>query len=221
MHSTVARPWGTSRTTGLALVALVHLAIVAGLVQGMKRPPPDPPKPPVELRVLPPDTTPPVPPPVLQPQPPQPAQLTPLLVPVPEVPVVSPVPPVIVAQPATAAPVEASTATASALAGVPSGAPAGSGTAASNEVTHPGAACTAMPAPELPAVNWAGEATFRVLAEVQSGRVSSLQFLSARGAGLDARTRRALQGAIDATLRQGYVCPGHHRFEQEFHFRID
>ena len=84
----------------------------------------------------------------------------------------------------------------------------------------PGMVCTRMGKPELPPVNWSGEALFHVLATVKGGRVTATEIQALRG-GMDARTRRALQGAIDTALKDSYECPGEHRFEQEFQFSVN
>jgi periplasmic protein TonB len=59
----------------------------------------------------------------------------------------------------------------------------------------------------------------QVLATVQAGRVVASDLRFARS-GLDARSRRALQQSVEAALA-GYDCPGNHRFEQEFNFRLE
>ena len=87
-------------------------------------------------------------------------------------------------------------------------------------VVTPGMVCTRMGKPELPAVNWAGDALFRVQATVRAGRVAATEFTVLSGV-MDPKTRRALQSAIANTLRDTYECPGEHRFEQEFNVRID
>jgi hypothetical protein len=81
------------------------------------------------------------------------------------------------------------------------------------------AVCVRMPRPEVPAVAWTGEAAFHVLATVSGGRVVGTEF-KVTAAGLDARSRRALQRSVEAAL-DGYDCPGEHRFVQEFSFRLD
>jgi len=86
--------------------------------------------------------------------------------------------------------------------------------------SSPQAICTQMGKPELPSVAWSGLATVRVQADVRAGRVTAVQFLSTTG-GMDARSKRAIQRAIEATLTDTYVCPGDHRFEQEFAVRVE
>lgn len=80
------------------------------------------------------------------------------------------------------------------------------------------AVCDVMAMPELPAVNWSGRASLTVQARLVGGRVAEVQFLSLAG-GMDARTRRALQSAVQAALG-AYQCRGNQVFEQEFVFNI-
>ncbi|MBV8380640.1 MAG: hypothetical protein JO369_07770 [Paucibacter sp.] len=94
------------------------------------------------------------------------------------------------------------------------------GTHATQGVQSVGVACTKMQAPELPALGWSGEALFRVVAGTEAGRVTQVEIHALRG-GMDSRTQRAVKGAIERALREGYVCPGNVRFSQEFLFRIE
>lgn len=80
------------------------------------------------------------------------------------------------------------------------------------------AVCDVMTMPEVPAVNWSGRASFRVQAHLVAGRVAEVQFLNVTG-GMDARSRRALQNAVQTALG-AYQCRGSQAFEQEFVFNI-
>lgn len=80
------------------------------------------------------------------------------------------------------------------------------------------AVCDVMSVPEVPAVNWTGRASLKVQAQLAGGQVASVQFLNVAG-GMDARTRRALQSAVQTALG-GYQCRGNQMFEQEFVFNI-
>ncbi|MDM4764600.1 hypothetical protein [Pelomonas sp. SE-A7] len=91
---------------------------------------------------------------------------------------------------------------------------------ASSNVVSPRSICTRMGRPDLPSVNWSGEALFRVLATVQGGRVVSTEFQLMSGA-VDGKTRRQLQTSIANALRDTYECPGEHRFEQDFNIKVD
>jgi len=82
-----------------------------------------------------------------------------------------------------------------------------------------GEVCTRMTAPEMPAVNFAGDAAFRVMASTQAGRVTSIQ-IQALSSGIDSRSMRAFKGAIERAL-SSYECPGSVSFTQEFNFRLE
>lgn len=83
----------------------------------------------------------------------------------------------------------------------------------------PGAVCSVMPKPEVPAVNWAGETVFNVVATVRGGRVVGSELRVTQGA-LDGKTRRAFQRSVEAALA-GYQCQGDAMFQQDFAFRLD
>jgi hypothetical protein len=83
----------------------------------------------------------------------------------------------------------------------------------------PGAICSVMPRPEVPAINWSGEAVLQVLATVRGGRVVGSEFRVAQGT-LDGKTRRSLQRAVESALA-GYQCQGDAVFQQDFAFRLD
>lgn len=86
-------------------------------------------------------------------------------------------------------------------------------------ITSPGAVCSLMPRPEVPAVSWTGEAVLAVVATVRGGRVVGTEVRVAQGA-LDGKTRRSLQRAVETALA-GYQCQGDAMFQQDFAFRID
>ena len=78
--------------------------------------------------------------------------------------------------------------------------------------------CTKMGKPEMPAVDFSGEALFKVTATVKAGRVVSMEVKNLR-AGVDRKAARLLVNSIQQTLTETYECPGDHVFEQEFQFR--
>ncbi len=82
-----------------------------------------------------------------------------------------------------------------------------------------GAVCAVMPKPDVPAVNWAGEAVFNVIATVRGGKVVGTEFRITQGA-LDSKTRRSFQRSVEAALA-GYQCQGDAMFQQDFAFRLD
>ncbi|MBB3194303.1 hypothetical protein [Roseateles terrae] len=226
MPSATVRPWGAAghtRSAGLILVGLVHVAMVAALVEGFRRhaAPKPPPLTQVQMDVA---RTPPPPTPTVDvlPQPPL-ASITPRLVEVPDVsvvtPLVNPQPPSETVTPALAGNGVPGESAGAGVTGATGPGGTGSGTAA-REPVAPGLVCTSMGAPDMPAVHWSGEAVFRAVAEVQAGRVVAVEIRALQG-GMDARTRRALTASIETALRQHYVCPGNHRFQQDFGFRVD
>lgn len=83
----------------------------------------------------------------------------------------------------------------------------------------PGAVCAVMPKPDVPAVNWAGEAVFNVIATVRGGKVVGTEIRVTQGA-LDSKTRRSFQRSVEAALA-GYQCQGDAMFQQDFAFRLD
>jgi hypothetical protein len=90
---------------------------------------------------------------------------------------------------------------------------------ATPQVQAPGAVCSTMPRPEVPAVNWSGEAVLQVVATVRAGRVVGSEFRAVQGV-MDGKTRRALQRSVESALA-GYQCQGDAVFQQDFAFRLD
>jgi hypothetical protein len=86
-------------------------------------------------------------------------------------------------------------------------------------IQTPGAVCSVMPKPEMPAVNWAGEAVLQVMATVRGGRVVGTDFRVVQGV-LDGKTKRSLQRSVESALA-GYQCQGDAMFQQDFAFRLD
>lgn len=86
-------------------------------------------------------------------------------------------------------------------------------------IKAPGAVCSVMPRPDVPAVNWAGEAVLQVIATVRGGRVVGTDFRVAQGA-LDSKTKRSLQRSVESALA-GYQCQGDATFQQDFAFRLE
>ncbi|MFN3305129.1 MAG: hypothetical protein ACK44A_15640 [Roseateles sp.] len=202
------------RYVGIGLVVALHLAGIYALSTGLIHPPARPPAL-TAVRPLPPDVQPPPPTEPLRAPDPRFKDMPPLMpIPQPAVDVVIAADPVI----STAAPADAGVqAPGSGPARAEPAAPAQP--AATPQVQSPGAVCATMPRPEVPVVNWTGEAVLRVIATVRNGRVVGSEFRLAQGSP-DARTRRALQRAVDVALA-GYQCQGDAMFQQDFAFRID
>ncbi|MBO9687235.1 hypothetical protein [Roseateles chitosanitabidus] len=206
----------SARTGGLILVGIVHLLMVGALIKGFQRHAAEAPAP-ITLRPVTEKEEHPKPP---DPLPiPQPEIRLPKLVevPVPPVEITPTTPPLIQTVAAQerreVVPFEVAKGEVRPDQGPPAVVP-------KTTVTQPGAICTQMASPEMPSVNWSGEALFRAVADVQGGRVVAVQ-IQALGGAMDARTRRAFSNAIEGTLKSRYVCPGEHRFQQEFAFRVD
>jgi len=87
------------------------------------------------------------------------------------------------------------------------------------KIQTPGAVCSVMPKPEMPAVNWTGEAVLQVMATVRGGRVVGTDFRVVQGA-LDGKTKRALQRSAESALA-AYQCQGDAMFQQDFAFHLD
>lgn len=210
------QPQGASRFTGIGVVIVVHAVMIAGLSSGLVQNiiKPKPVK--TEARVIE-EETPPLPPQRrLQPEDPTRKVLIerPELIQAPDISVVTPTETVPGTTTTSTLQTGHSTDTGPTIVTPAVVKPA------VNTKVDPGMVCTKMGKPDLPAVNWAGDALFRVQATVRGGRVAATEFTMLSGV-MDPKTRRALQAAIANTLRDTYECPGEHRFEQEFNIRID
>lgn len=202
-----------ARYVGIGLVVAVHLAALYALSAGLMKTPPRAHQP-TEFKPLPPDLPlPKAPVEPLQAEQPRFSQPNVIQIPVPDV----------VVEATTDAP-PLRTAPLRPDATVPS-TPGTPRVDTPPAVTHPpqirapGAVCAVMPQPEVPAVNWTGEAVLQVVATVRGGRVVGTEFRTVQGA-LDAKTRRALQRSVETAL-SGYQCQGEAVFQQDFAFRID
>lgn len=78
--------------------------------------------------------------------------------------------------------------------------------------------CSRMDKPEITATNWIGEATFRLIVELQAGvpTVVDIRLTSGR---LEPGVQATLQAGMLRTLAS-YECAGDHIFEQEFQYKI-
>lgn len=201
-----------ARYTGIGVVVALHLAAVYALSAGLMKSPAPPKEPSILLPKLPDKPV----EPDLLPQPLVKAERPTF----PTVPVQDIVPPrewtdapTITTEPARAD---------AAPAGAPTGSAPGPAVAApvsEPALRSPGAVCSVMPRPEVPSVNWSGEAVLQAVATVRGGHVVSSEVRVAQGA-VDARTRRALQRSVEAAL-SAYQCQGDAVFQQDFAFRLD
>lgn len=80
--------------------------------------------------------------------------------------------------------------------------------------------CQTMGRPQVPPINWKGEALYKVMAEVRDGRVVGVTMSAPKPADNPVAHARMME-SIERTLRQTYACAGNHVFEQEFMFRYD
>lgn len=208
---------GGSRYAGLVMVAGIHVIIIWALASGLASKMVEAVKGPIELSVVEEKLKPPPPPEKVAPPPPDMKAPPPPFMPPPEVQVAAPPPPNAIQAPVSNTPPPARE-----VAPTPPQ-PAAPPPAMAARPAGPikaSAVCTKMGKPEVPAVNWSGEAAYRALATVKAGRVVSAEITPLRG-GVDRRAQRALLAAITETLQSTYECPGDHVFEQEFVFRID
>ena len=205
----------SSRVTGFVIVVLIHVLIIWALASGLARKVVDAVKGPIDVKVVEEKVKPPPPPEKVVPPPPDMKAPPPPFVPPPEVQVAAPPPPnAIQAAVSNTPPPVRDVAPTPPPAPAPAPAPRPAGPIKASMV------CTKMGKPEVPAVNWSGEAMYKALATVKAGRVVSVDITPMRG-GVDRRAQRALIAAITETLQSTYECPGDHVFEQEFVFRID
>src|SRR5437868_4236203 len=205
---------GASRCSGLGIVALIHVVAIWALASGLARDIVKKVSGPIDVKVIEEKVKPPPPPEKVVPPPPDLKAPPPPFVPPPEFQVTAPAPPAPPIQSTQVAPPVAQF-TPPAPAAPPAPAPA----PRPARVTA-GMVCTKMGKPELPSLNWSGEALYKAVATVKSGRVSAVEITALRG-GVDRKAQRQLIQAIEATLRETYECPGDHVFEQEFQFKVD
>ena len=205
-----------ARKTGFVLVLLVHLVFIWALVTGLARKVFDEVRAPIEAHVI--EETP--PPPPLEPvKPPPPQAPPPVYIPVPEIVVRAPPPPpvvrsAVVTQPPPPAPIVAAKPAPAPVVAPPAPKPVAKGPVQVATV------CTRMGRPEMPGLSWSGEAGFIADATVVNGHVTEVKIRSLNVVS-DRRARRALERAIETTLRETYVCPGARGFQQEFRFKVE
>ena len=206
---------GASRFTGLGIVILIHVVAIWALASGLARDLVKKVTGPIDVKVIEEKVKPPPPPEKVVPPPPDLKAPPPPFVPPPEFQVTAPAPPAPAIQSTQVAPPAQSE-----VRPTPPPAPAAPAPAPRPAKITAGMVCTKMGKPEMPSINWSGEALYKAVATVKAGRVASVEITSLRG-GVDRKAQRALIQAIEATLRDTYECPGDHVFEQEFQFKIE
>lgn len=206
---------GASRFTGFGVVVLIHVVAIYALASGLAKDLVKKVTGPIDVKVIEEKVKPPPPPEKVVPPPPDLKAPPPPFVPPPEFQVTAPAPPAPAIQSTQVAPPAVSE-----IRPAPAPAPAAPAPAPRPAKITAGMVCTKMGKPEMPSVNWSGEALYKAVATVKSGRVTAVEITSLRG-GVDRKAQRALVQAIEATLRDTYECPGDHVFEQEFQFKIE
>jgi periplasmic protein TonB len=207
---------GASRFTGFGIVVLIHVVAIYALASGLAKDLVKKVTGPIDVKVIEEKVKPPPPPEKVVPPPPDLKAPPPPFVPPPEFQVTAPAPPAPAIQSTQVAP--------PAVAEIrPQPAPAPAAPPAAPKPTGKvtaGMVCTKMGKPEVPSVNWSGDALYKAVATVKAGRVTAVEITSLRG-GVDRKAQRALVQSIEAALRDTYECPGDHVFEQEFQFKIE
>lgn len=87
------------------------------------------------------------------------------------------------------------------------------------QFTGAGMVCRVMGRPQVPVINWKGNALYKMVATVRDGRVVAIEVTSLR-AGVDALAQKELIASIERAVKS-YECPGNHVFEQEFQFALN
>jgi hypothetical protein len=75
-----------------------------------------------------------------------------------------------------------------------------------------------VPPPQLPQLDWRGQAAFLATAQVKDGRVVAVEISGLKGV-VERRPQRAMVMAIEQALRGASCQPGEHVFTQRFDFR--
>lgn len=68
--------------------------------------------------------------------------------------------------------------------------------------------CRSMPRPQLPVVNWKGQAVYKLIGVVRDGRVVSMDVTPLRG-GVDPVAQQEFVASIERAVK-AYECPGNH-----------
>ncbi len=206
---------GASRFAGIGAVVLIHVILIWAIASGLARKVAEKIVGPIDVKVIEEKVKPPPPPEKIVPPPPDLKAPPPPYVPPPEFQVTAPAPPAPAIQSTQVQPPATSE-----IRPAPPPAPVAPPAAPRPTKITAGMVCTKMGKPEMPSVNWSGEALYKAVATVKAGRVSSVEITSLRG-GVDRKAQRALIQAIESTLRDTYECPGDHVFEQEFVFKLE
>lgn len=206
---------GSSRLTGLGLVVLVHVLIIGALASGLATKIKEAVKGPIDVKVVEEKVKPPPPPEKVIPPPPDIKAPPPPFVPPPEVVVTAPPPPTpaVAVQSTTPPPAQE-------FRPNPAPTPPAPPAPPTNKVRSAIGTCTKMGKPEMPALNWSGNASYKATFTVKAGKITEISLATLRGAN-DRKADRALKNAITSALAETYECPGDAILEQEFVFNME
>lgn len=206
---------GASRYTGFGIVILIHIVAIYALASGLAKDLVKKVTGPIDVKVIEEKVKPPPPPEKVVPPPPDLKAPPPPFVPPPEFQVTAPAPPAPAIQSTQVQPPAVAE-----VRPTPPPAPAAPAPAPRPAKITAGMVCTKMGTPELPSMNWSGDALYKATATVRAGRVTNVDITPLRG-GVDRKAQRAMIQAITQTLQDTYECPGDHVFEQEFNFKVE
>lgn len=206
---------GASRFTGLGVVVLIHIVAIWALASGLARDIVKKVTGPIDVKVIEEKVKPPPPPEKVVPPPPDLKAPPPPFVPPPEFQVTAPAPPAPPIQSTQVAPPVSDVRPQPPVVAAAPPPPARTGP------VKAGVACPKRPQPEVPSVgNFSGEASFKALATVKSGRIVAVEVTKIAG-NVDRKAVRAFAASIESAMKE-YECQGSDmQVEQEFVFKID
>lgn len=210
---------------GIGVVILLHALIVYALLTGLAKKMVDVVIAPIETKVIEEVKKPPPPPEVVVPPPPKLEAPPPPFIPPPEVQITAtPPPPTITAVTQTPPPAPVVIAPAPPVVAPPAvvAAPPAPPAPPKPAIQAAGVACSKMVPPEPPAVNTEVQGSIFVIATLKAGRVVQVEIERNTLKGVaDRRVMRGFVSAIEAAMKEGYVCAGDAvQIRQEFFFDI-
>ena len=206
---------GASRFTGFGIVVLIHVVAIYALASGLAKDLVKKVTGPIDVKVIEEKVKPPPPPEKIIPPPPDLKAPPPPFVPPPEFQVTAPAPP--------APPIQSTQVQPQAQDIRPAPPPVAAAPPAPPRTgpVNAGVACPKRVTPESPSLaNFSGEATFRALATIKSGRIVAVE-VTKIGGNPDRKAIRAFAASIEAAMKE-YQCQGTDvQVEQEFVFKIE
>jgi protein TonB len=204
---------GSNRVVGFGIVVLIHVVLIWAVATGLAKKIVSKINEPIETKVVEEVKPPPPPPEKDVPPPPDIKAPPPPFVPVPEVQITAPAPPTQAVTTNVPPPTNQVVAAPPPVVQAPPAPPA-KATVSST--------CSKWEKPEMPSLNWSGEATFMATIAVRGNKIASVDVSTVRGGGIDRKSERAIKNAITQTVQSTYVCNGENVvFQQEFAFRIE